>query len=56
VMKSRNDERAARLEHDISEYESYIERLKEEKTHEDNLAENYDVLQEKNRKNEKFIQ
>lgn len=55
-MKSRNDERAARLEHDISEYESYIERLKEEKTHEDNLAENYDVLQEKNRKNEKFIQ
>lgn len=29
----------------------YIERLKEEKTHEDNLAENYDVLQEKNRRN-----
>lgn len=54
-LKEKQDERIVRLEEDIADYEKHIEKINEEKYHEENLEEKYYLLEEKLRKNEKRL-
>lgn len=54
-IKDKNDERVARLEQEIIEYEKHIEEITALKDHEENFEEKYYHTEEKLRKTEKKI-